>query len=515
MPNNIRKLFIIAFVIFLITPVVLLGVNYSNFDVKKFQKNEKRLPAPLPEIELSYNAASHFPQNFENYFNDHFGLRNEFISLWSKLNYQLSVSLNKDSVHIGKNGWLFLGDKYRQVFSRHSELFPENENIQKKLLVNQQNAEKWLARRGINFYQVIPPDKHSIYSDYLPGYLNSPTSSSYYDDFISLAKKTNLNVIGLSDALKYARKENQDLLYAKTDTHWSRLGASIGYFEIISQLKKDYPKLQPIPFSNWTKSSFSHFDLSTFLGVPLAGLVIKGGVPSDNEISVTDLSTGIQRVKKSDELYRRKVRVRTNNTHAPNNLNVLIFRDSFFTGLSSLFVNTFSNCIISHYDQAPKLFFKDLLKHKPDLVILERVERTLAGNILSFFPKNDRILSSEAKLLFPKLKTAFNTAMLPLSAKLTTAQLPAQTDSALLLRTEFVAPDSGNFFVAYGKQGQKFKAIQQRFKKGKNILFTEIPAGTYFDTLKIKYKASFKQIITAKVTGKKLLDSELRKLYLK
>src|SRR5262249_18325040 len=93
-------LLIVLFFVLLLVPSVAQIPGFS-FGVA----GENRNLAPFPKIE-TLRQAKFLPRMMDDYVNDRFGLRTQFIHLNSLIKYELGVSSTKDVV-IGKDGWLF------------------------------------------------------------------------------------------------------------------------------------------------------------------------------------------------------------------------------------------------------------------------------------------------------------------------------------------------------------------------------------------------------------------------
>src|SRR5436190_21050559 len=76
----------------------------------------------------------------------------------------------------------------------------------------------WLARRGCKYLFVVPPDKHSVYPEYLPDWLiKSETPSKVQQLIAHMKAHSTVPTLDLREALVEAKQGA--VLYQMTDTH--------------------------------------------------------------------------------------------------------------------------------------------------------------------------------------------------------------------------------------------------------------------------------------------------------
>ena len=126
-------LFIIAVIITLLIPILLLNTkeNAKDLSENRMLSSYKSAYTTDPSFKINLN----FMKDFENYFNDRFGLRNQFIKLKqlpekSSLNRLLSSFINKEnSAFCQSDGWCFLNNKDGEtemcIFDRQKKFAPD------------------------------------------------------------------------------------------------------------------------------------------------------------------------------------------------------------------------------------------------------------------------------------------------------------------------------------------------------------------------------------------------------
>jgi len=335
---------------------------------KEISAIEKRALVQLPEFPNTIEGINKFPQLFDKYYADHFGLRYWFTKYYKLVKYRIGDSPSED-VTIGKNGWLFLGsakknyNKYRDPMGdvRNINLFSQPEL--KRLATHMVNIKTWLNKKGIEYIFIIAPNKHTIYFDQLPDYITKVNEKSATDQLVEyLHEHTNVTIVDLRQLLLKLKDKHQ--IYFKTDTHWNHYAANIVQYKIMLEIEKMFPgKIKP-KINRLLLGKIGGGDLANFIGVNF----FKEPFPYPIFKETCELS-----------IYPENANETIDHTVICDSqqLNIIIFRDSFFETLQHYFVRKFKR---STYIQKP-LNYPSLVKYieleKPDIVIEELVERGL------------------------------------------------------------------------------------------------------------------------------------------
>ena len=343
----------------------LVGILETDTEISKI---EKRKLVQLPEIPKTIEEINKFPQLFDKYYADHFGLRYLFTEYYKLVKYNFGDSPSKD-VTIGKNGWLFLGsiksNKHNDPMgnARNVNLFsqPELKRFAKHLM----NLKTWLNEQGIEYIFIIAPNKYTIYFEQLPDYISKVNKRSAMEQLIDYLKKyTTVSVVDLRKPLLKEKDKYQ--IYFKTDTHWNHYAANIAQYEIMLEIAKLFPdKIQP-ELKKLKKTMIRGGDLSNFIG----GHIFTDPFPQPKPI----FNQTCELIK-----YPKDAKGVATYTLVCENkkLNAIIFRDSFFGALIPYFARKFNR---STYI-SKKLNYSSLSKYikleQPDIVIEELIERKL------------------------------------------------------------------------------------------------------------------------------------------
>lgn len=306
-------------------------------------------------------------------------------------------SLVQDSVIAGKDNLLFLGNKYANTLHKTNGTYrpskKEIDNWTNKL----KKLQQWYEDRGIKFVIVIAPNKSSIYKEKLPNWMNY-YGKTITDDIVDFSYNKKINILDLRGVLK-SKKDNESLLFFKTDTHWNFKGASIGYESTMAYLNKIYNlNINPIEYSlkdNYRASG----DLSNFLKINTLLdskyensykivfkhkiNVCKGNINQASGIldKCLNIDNPIMGINGQPQYMI--------NSNSSNKYKLLFLCDSFGTHPSQLYNETFNTIWKWHYGHinGAKLS-KFISNNKPDIVIYQIVERGLYNNgIVQPFPK--------------------------------------------------------------------------------------------------------------------------------
>lgn len=205
-----NKNFIVAgiFVVFIFIITILNIISPT----KIYSEKEKRKLAQSPELNKETILSGKFTREFEEYFNDQFVFRDNWISLNTK--YKI-LSLNKhiNDVYLGKNNYLF-----EDTSSYDTKKLYKNMDHLKNLISKYKDS---IGENNINI--MLIPNGSEILSDKLPKYATVLEQQKILKDAEVMYKD---NFINTYDILK---RNKSKYIYYKTDHHWTTLGAYYGY----------------------------------------------------------------------------------------------------------------------------------------------------------------------------------------------------------------------------------------------------------------------------------------------
>lgn len=372
-----RALVIFLFVISITFPMITTILNSTGGSVNI---TENRILAKLPDLNLTKDGIKKFPNDFTNYFNDNFGSRDILIKSHALIKtFIFKESPVKDAI-LGKNGWLYLGTENIIGDYRHSNPLSDAELNQWKIAL--EAKKKWLTDRGISYLFVVAPDKHSVYPEFMPDRFNIVNAESPIDQLIKYLKDhSSVEILDLRPALLLAKVKKPT--YYKTDTHWNDFGAAVAYFEILKLLSKDNKFIKLKSENDYVMSE------KQIVGQDVA-----------NMMGIREYFYDVEIKLHPKEKCAKPVYVKLNPefkwpSYSPDrkaysfeckkeNLNAVVFQDSFGTALSEFIPESFKEVTFIWDYPNYSVLEAAVNQFKPNVVIEERVERHIKPMIPNF-----------------------------------------------------------------------------------------------------------------------------------
>jgi alginate O-acetyltransferase complex protein AlgJ len=323
---------------------------------------DNRPPARMPALpsSLSLGALSQFRKEFISFVDDNFGLRAELVKLNIRVRSAIGVSAIP-GMFMGKEGWFFLktdSDVLDQV--RALNRFTDEELDEWIDLMEAQ--QRWMKAQGAAMVIVIAPNQHTIYPERMPLYVNRVWPETRLDQIMRRVHErgSSLVVVDPRRDLWAARQHN--FLYHKYEDHWNARGAFIAYSAAMKEAKKLVPALQPLQLSDYAITQGRRA-----WNIP----------PREEPDPVFSLKSGNRiadrKVLDNKVPIRPIVETTTNLSTAPT---ALVYGDSFGEVMVPFLNETFRRTTIvptAHYPFPTEL----IQQHKPDVVIMQMVERSL------------------------------------------------------------------------------------------------------------------------------------------
>lgn len=203
-----KKMRIYTVVSFFMIPVILLSGSLIAPDREKSEKENRSL-AQRPEISFSSVTSGDFMTRFETYLSDQIIGREQIVSTRSAVEI-LTGKTEQNDVYIGRKSWLF------EKQSRYEE-----KTVSKTL----DAVSGFCENCGIkNQLFVLVPNSTAIVTKRLPLLLSPESQSEQIDKIYSVLSQ----YVSCFDAYKILSKaQNKDVLYYRTDHHWTSSGAKL------------------------------------------------------------------------------------------------------------------------------------------------------------------------------------------------------------------------------------------------------------------------------------------------
>jgi len=336
-------------------------------------KVENRMLAKMPEFNVS--KLDPFPGEYDKYYSDHFPFRSELVQEFNKFNYNnFRISPLPDKVVIGQNGFLFMSNFQMETFQGRN-LFTGDElkSVVKELIYRRD----YCLSRGIKFYFVILPQKHTIYSEFIPSRFKP--SSVHQTLRVQLEKQLKLkdfDFIDPTDSLIEKKKEKYPLYY-KTDNHWNNLGAFYGAQVILKRINEDFPQVRIPKISDYLVS-----EINSASGNLAQMLNLQNDLSEDkvilDPIEPTTAKTGekVPYTPTEGFAYTDEYEMVFKNPEA-NELKALFIRESFANSQKEFYANAFGKTVLI-WDRWQYALNESIIENeKPDIVVIQILESNL------------------------------------------------------------------------------------------------------------------------------------------
>ncbi|MFQ3396072.1 hypothetical protein P9477_21695 [Enterobacter mori] len=313
------------------------------------------------------------------------------------LYYMHGASISPENVIVGKDGWLFLGDRHAYVMSESRGLKPFNKERMDRFAKARHEWNEFVKTHGgIGYFVSVAPNSHTIYREMMPEWASKGKPSPNVEYFLSKSR-SDTTLADLSVSIKKYKGLSHEPLYYKTDTHWNEFGAWYGYQDLQRKISQTDPSLR------WLRPDDIHLsfkdksggDLSRFLRITpfVKDTEVSVRIKRDSKVMVTDFEGHkIRSGNLSDRQENMEKQLIVHSSGALNDKKVLWLRDSFGVALYPYMNATFSTIIQSHYQKVltnPKLLEKMIKDFKPDLVIITMIERNSVAGYFGNFPNQE------------------------------------------------------------------------------------------------------------------------------
>lgn len=312
------------------------------------------LTVSIPGIGYMFSGSGNFEQNY-------FG-RYDLISGANKFRYHILQDKMFTGLIANQNGWLML-TKDGLIDHQRNRAFSDREReiLKRKL----RGMCSILSKQDIYFVLFVTPNKNTIYSEQIPSQIMVMDSISNLDVVKKVWKETE-NCTFLDIRGKLIDQKTIENVYYKTDTHWNRSGAFIGYQALMEQLAKKFPVIVPHIRSEFRMIQTKYYgDLTR---VNFGGLAVSEETgrfsPTGN---LEFFGRKFETLDTKDEFY-----VTFNDDQSLPS--AIFYHDSFIYNMRQFLTDGFRE---TQQFRGTSIDFEYIKFKKPDVVILEITERFL------------------------------------------------------------------------------------------------------------------------------------------
>lgn len=368
-----NRILAIFFVLLLVIPVIMM-----NRQKGKVSEVENRTLASFPQI---FDAEGHLADGvrsgFEKWLGDNLGLRGKFVELATNTRLKLFRQSTSNKVEIGRDGWYF------NKWDNNLEIATGKNRLSQKTLADiaekQQRISDWYASQGIQYVLALVPSKACIYPEYIASgdYGVIETCCDQLEKY--LLENTTVDVVNMKHDLLSNKTTGK--LFLQHDSHWSYLGAYVGYKSLAGRLEERGLEIKDVAVDFMEKERF-HGDLEKALGSK--NILGPELVPyAEYDSNVTQIKEGL--------FYDKLVQLNSNNPESKlipvvvlenedaKNGTVLIYGDSLWRTEYNIpqWLGESFKTVVSTSFRSVNLRLDNIVK--PDLVIFGCGERLISS----------------------------------------------------------------------------------------------------------------------------------------
>ena len=290
-----------------------------------------------------------------NYIADHFALRQEMVTANAMLQTGLLATSPAEDVIYGTDGWLYYAETLDDYQNRATLTDEEVRQIAQTIA----DMQAYCEARGAQFVFTIAPNKNSLYPEHMPARYLQSDSPGNYEKLKPLLEEYGVHYADLFTFLS----EQDEILYLKTDSHWTNRGAALAHDFLMETLG--------LPHTAFAQEEYTTAE--THRGDLYEMLYPKGTAREAQQAYETTFSYV------SEPRTAEDILIQTTSPDAPNG-RLLLCRDSFGNALHPFLAEDFREATITRQMPYPLEQVQ-----AGDTVIVEIVERNLA-NLLKYPP---------------------------------------------------------------------------------------------------------------------------------
>ncbi|MCH1642339.1 hypothetical protein MJ257_19750 [Paenibacillus timonensis] len=365
-------LLVVLFIVAITVPLIAVNKIQGKISVA-----ENRALTKFPHFtsgEGHFNTQ--FVKEFESWFNDNFGYRDQLVKVNTEMQYNLFGKITKSDTIEGKNKWLYYVTP--DIIADYQQINLPSDQQLREWGNGVDRIDNYLKSKNIPFIMMLNPDKKTIYSENYPDTILKVGDKSR-TDMISDYFINETDIDFFTPIAPLLKAKNKATVYSQNydNGHWNNYGAFIGYLELMQRVQNYFPNIKTFSWSDFDITTY-HRESKVYDTIPffetdynfnlktprLAKRTF--GVIDNLNLSTTNMAATY---KNSNEKLPR----------------ALIFGDSYlYEFLTPNLAESFSETVFIHTDNINKLQNLVYL-FKPDIVIYENVERSFENtmNILS------------------------------------------------------------------------------------------------------------------------------------
>ena len=352
-----HSVFVILFFILLCVPVLHIS-NATKSDT------ENRMLATHPSLFAGGAINNKFGAEFDAWFNDRFLGRKLMTDINSYVRIFLSKHYEQGNTKIYYNDWIFAKDRTNDKHLSDQQQFAIKQSID--------SFNNWCSQHKIKCYIEIVPRKLNYATDQVFRYVHeSDPSETLYTYLLDSGID---NIIWPTQEMYEANQT--DMVYFKTDHHWTDSGAFAGYQAFMKRLKSDFPKIKTVSDKDYEtfydNKVRAGFDRKFTVGRQCELLLLNKLCPLDVQYKYYKNRSSESLVEQRNESIRQK----EYEFNAPNKQKIVVVGNSFAENMMEFVPYTFSKTKKIRWNTATETnikmsrWNKEILDYKPDILLI-------------------------------------------------------------------------------------------------------------------------------------------------
>ena len=368
----INSLFLIAFLAMITLPLIRIDPNTGRTSM-----TENRMLTDPPVMSVLFSQPAKFVQQFEEWFSDSIGFREQLIGLQKKIE-----GLN-NPVQYTDGSYIYLNGEQGHRYFAYTDGWMIGKFQGKELLSKEQlstladalnDVHQYLDKRGIPMIMLISLDKDSVYPEYYPKSIIRGAEPIQVDIITKyLQDYTDIDVYNIRERLTEEKEDYPSFNRAHGDlTHYNDIGAFLEYLELMEHLNFHFSEMVPYTFDDVTII----YDEKE---IPILSL------KQDAPYVQLDASF-FDNIEVERPFSWEQMAFENEDKTLPT---ILFMRDSYTNGFIKYIAPHFGKTIAIHYSNMEN--FKEYVDlYKPDIIVFEAAERQLKGfasRMINFYKK--------------------------------------------------------------------------------------------------------------------------------
>ncbi len=212
---------------------------------------EFRTPARRPPLRFDRNVLIRFPERYESYHADSFGLRDWYIRAHNVLKWFVFGVSPTDTVLLGQDDWVFAATDHSPEAFRGAIPYTDQDLAGWQRML--ESRRDWCEEHGAEFLCVLIPSKEQLYPEFMPAGMER--GRTRLDQLVDhLGQHSDIELIDLTESIRREKERDgsrDDTVFRRLGTHWTDRGAWAAYHALATRMAERHPGIEP-----WERDQF-------------------------------------------------------------------------------------------------------------------------------------------------------------------------------------------------------------------------------------------------------------------